>query len=387
MTWIATVFGGFLAALSLCGAGYSVFAAMAARRFMRRPRPCAVAPRPVTLLKPLYQAEPGLRENLESFFVQDYVAPVQIVFGVHDDSDPAIAVVRSLQKKYPQIDSIIVADPARAGASAKVSNLVNMLPSAKHDILVVSDSDIAVPRHWLSVVAGALEESNVGLVTCLYTGKPGAEGVWPVLAAMGTSYDFLPNVVTGVCLGLAQPCMGSTMALSRKTLDGIGGFAAFADYLADDFEIGRAVRGQGLNLAIPALSVAHTAAETSLRALFHQELRWMRTIRCINPFGHLGSIVTHAVPLGLIAAILLGFGPAGLGVLAISLGARLFLKYRIDGIFPTHRGAPWLMPLRDCLSFSVFMTSLFGGTVYWRGSRLSVESNGVISSESLEATP
>ncbi len=387
MALIWMVFGWLLAVSALCGAGYAVMAALAAGRFMRRPRLPQSAAAAVTILKPLYGDEPGLAQSLESFFVQDYAGPVQIVFGVHDAADAAIPVVQALQARYPQADTIIVADPALYGANAKVSNLINMLPAVRHDILVLADSDIRVPRHWLGDVIAALAQPGVGVVTCLYKGEAGLQGMWPRLAAMGTSYDFLPNVVTGVSLGLAEPCMGSTIALRRDVLERIGGFTAFADYLADDYEIGRSVRRLGLKLAIPAIGVSHTATETSLTELFRHELRWMRTIRRINPGGHFGSVVTYAVPLALMAAILLDFGPASLGVLGISLGARLFLKYRIDGIFAARTGALWLMPVRDFLSFAVFVTSLFGETVYWRGARLSVESSGVISSESIEATP
>jgi len=385
MALISMEFGWLLAGLALCGAAYALVAALAAGHFMRATTPGHRSDAPVTILKPLYLGEPSLKENLESFFAQDFSAPVQIVFGVHDEADPAISIVRALQEKYPGADTCIIADGALYGANAKVSNLINMIPAAKHDILVLSDSDIRVPRNWLHEVTGALARPGVGVVTCLYKGEAGAKGLWPVLAAMGTSYDFLPNVITGVSLGLAEPCMGSTVALSRDVLNRIGGFAAFADYLADDYEMGRAVRRLGLRLAIPALGVTHCATEASLAELFRHELRWTRTIRRINPAGHMGSIITFAIALAVMASILLDFRPASLGVMAIALGARLFLKYRMDGIFASRAGPFWLLPARDLLSFAVFVASLWGETVHWRGTRLSVESGGVISSETIEA--
>ncbi len=385
MALISMEFGWFLVVLALCGAGYAVMAVLAAGRFMRAPSSQHRSDAPVTILKPLYLGEPGLKENLESFFAQDFAAPIQIVFGVHDQADPAIEVVRGLQEKYPGFDTCIVAEPAMYGPNAKVSNLINMMPAAKHGILVLSDSDIRVPPNWLSEVTGALARPGVGLVTCLYKGEAGNRGLWPTLAAMGTSYDFLPNVVTGVSLGLAEPCMGSTIAFTRAVLEKIGGFAAFADYLADDYEMGRAVRQLGLELTIPALGVSHSATETSAAELVNHELRWNRTIRRINPVGHAGSIITFAVPLALMAAVLLDFRPASLAILGIALGARLILKYRIDRIFDTNAGPAWLLPLRDLLSFGVFVASLSGETVHWRGTRLSVERSGVLSSESVEA--
>lgn len=381
MNLLSNWLGLALVFVAFCGSLYAVLAAVLVGRFMRAGHSEPLVYAPVTILKPLHLGEPGLSDNLESFFAQDYPGKVQILFGVHDAADPALAVVQALQARYPQVDTAIVADNALYGANAKVSNLINMFPAACHDILVLSDSDIAVPCDWLRKVTGALEQPGVGLVTCLYTGEVASSQtqLWSRLSAMGTSYDFLPNVVLGTTLGLAEPCMGSTIALTRAVLDEIGGFAAFADYLADDYEIGQAVRAKGYATAIPALGVGHTATERSARELCRHELRWTRTIRTVNPLGHLGSVVTFAVPLGLIAAVLLHFSPLSLTVLGLALGARLFLKYRIDGIFGTCAGPAWLLPARDMLSFGVFVTSLFGETVHWRGSRFSIEPTGVLS--------
>jgi len=247
--------------------------------------------------------------------------------------------------------------------------------------LVLSDSDIAVGPGWLVQVTAALGRPNVGVVTCLYTGEPARDGhwLWSGLVAMGTSYSFLPNAVLGTSLGLAAPCFGSTIALTRQTLEEVGGFAVFADQLADDYEIGRAVQARGYTLAIPALGVVHTAAENTLADLFRHELRWSRTIRLVKPAGHVGSIVTHGFAFALMGATLLGFNFASMMILALALTARLFLKSRIDGLFRTYAGPYWLMPVRDLLSFAVFLASLFGETVHWRGSHFAVEPSGAMS--------
>jgi ceramide glucosyltransferase len=329
---------------------------------------------PVTILKPLRGAEIGLRDNLETFFVQDYPAPVQIVFGVRDKDDLAVQVVRELQEKYPRSNTIIVANPALHGTNAKVSNLINMFPAAGHDVLVLSDSDIAVPPNWLREVTDALEEPGVGLVTCLYTGQAQTRTrrFWPALSAMGMTYGFLPNVVLATSLGLATPSLGSTLALKRETLDKIGGFSAFVDFLADDYEIGRAVRGQGYRIAIPPLSVKHAATESTFTDIFNHELRWARTIRAINPRGYVGSAVTFGIPFALISVILLRASPLSLWTLGGTLIARLILKHRIDTKFGTDSGSHWLLPLRDLLSFMIFPISLFGNTVQWRETRFEI---------------
>ena len=373
--------GWALVAVAVMGAAYTMLASMLVGRFMQNPQGPAAHRPAVTILKPLHQGEPDLSRNLETFFAQDYDGAVQIVFGVHDQADPAVAVVRALQAKYPHFDTAIVADAALYGANAKVSNLINMLPVARHDTLVLSDSDIAVGHRWLSQVTAALARPGVGIVTCLYTGEPAKDGhkLWSSLAAMSTSYTFLPNAVLGASLGLAAPCFGSTIALRRETLDEVGGFAAFADQLADDYEMGRAVRAQGYTMAIPAMGVGHTAAENSASDLLRHELRWTRTIRMVNPGGHLGSFITHGFVFALMSAALLDFNTVSLAVVALTLAARLFLKSRIDGLFGTYAGPYWLMPLRDLLSFAVFVTSLFGETVHWRGTHFAVEPSGAMS--------
>lgn len=381
MASLFTYLGWAFCAVAVAGAGYTLLAAWLVGRFMRdETRPAMPAPN-VTILKPLHQCEPDLARNLETFFTQDYPGAVQIVFGVHDEKDPALKVVQALQAKYPKADTAIVADAQLYGANAKVSNLINMLPRARHDTLILSDSDIAVGPHWLTQVTDALGRPGVGIVTCLYTGEPARDGhkLWSGLAAMGTSYTFLPNAVLGASLGLAAPCFGSTIALKRQTLDEVGGFAAFADQLADDYEIGRAVRAKGYTLAIPAMGVGHTAAENTARDLFRHELRWTRTIRLVNPAGHLGSIVTHGFAFALMGAAALGFSPLSLGVLAGTLATRLFLKSRIDGLFGTYAGPFWLMPVRDLLSFVLFLASLRGETVHWRGTHFAVEPTGAMS--------
>jgi ceramide glucosyltransferase len=373
--------GWILAAIAIGGAGYTLLAALLVGRFMQAPQTGAGHSPDVTILKPLHQGEPDLSRNLETFFAQRYDAKVQIVFGVHDESDPAVPVVRALQAKYPHLDTAIVADTALYGANAKVSNLINMLPQAKHDTLVLSDSDIAVSPSWLSQVTAALARPGVGIVTCLYTGEPANDGhrLWSALAAMGTSYTFLPNAVLGTSLGLAAPCFGSTIAMRRQTLEEVGGFTAFADHLADDYEMGRAVRARGYALAIPAMGVGHTAAESSVMDLLRHELRWTRTIRMVNPAGYLGSFVTHGFVFALMASVLLDFNTVSLALLALTLASRLFLKYRIDGLFGTDGGPYGLLPLRDLLSFGVFVVSLFGETVHWRGTHFAVEPSGAMS--------
>jgi ceramide glucosyltransferase len=195
---------------------------------------------------------------------------------------------------------------------------------------------------------------------------------------MAINHHFLPNVLVGLRLGLARPCFGSTIAIRGATLDRIGGFGSFANRLADDYAIGKAVRDLGLRVAVPPLIVDHVCSEPTWRALVRHEVRWARTIRLIDPAGHAGSIVTHPLPFALAAAVLAGFSAFGLGIIALALVCRVLAPVQIDRMCGRHRGSLWLVPFRDLLSFAMFLASFLPGRVMWRGQRFTVQSDGTL---------
>lgn len=361
-------------AAAVLGCCYALFAAFAVRRFARSGSAAAPAAFPaVSVLKPLRGAEPGLYANLAGFCAQDYPAPVQIVFGVADPSDAAIAIVRRLVADFPERDLVLSVNSRRHGANAKISNLINMAGEVRHDVLVVSDSDIVVAPDYLQEVVANLQMPGVGLVTCIYRGKAAA-GFWSRLGAAAIDYHFLPNVLAGLKLGLAAPCFGSTIALHKATLARVGGFAAVADQLADDYVLGALVRRTGLKLAIPNYVVAHACAERSFGDLLRHELRWARTIRSVDPLGFAGLVISYAVPLALLGVLLGGITPAGLIVIA-ALICRFALQHALDRAFHLRNDVFWLGPLRDCLSFIVFVMSFFGRGVEWRGKRYGLQAD------------
>ena len=193
-------------------------------------------------------------------------------------------------------------------------------------------------------------------MTCLYRGLP-ITGVWSRLAAAEIDHRFLPSVLVGLRLGLAKPCFGSTMALRAETLRRIGGFAAFADQLADDYAIGAAVRRLGLEVAIPPMVVDHVCSEHSFVELARRELRWARTIRLVDPLGYRGSVVTHPLPFALVAAALQGFAPASLAILGLVLACGLLVPLQFARSLGGGRVPIWLTPVRDLLSFAIFLVS------------------------------
>lgn len=378
MHTLTHVMGWTFVALSLAGSIYLILASSVVARFMSVRAPRANEHPSVTLLKPLHFDSPGLEDDLATFLVQEYPGPVQIVFGVQNANDPAIAVVDHLKARHPERDIELVIDTRSYGQNAKISNLVNMTERATNDVIVLSDSDISVTRDWLSKVVGALLQPGVGAVTCPYTGLGGANA-WSTLAAMGTSYDFLPNVLFGTWWGIAHACLGSTIALRKSTLSQIGGFEAFSDFLADDYEMGRAVRQRGLRTEVLPLAVSHRCTEVGAVDLFRHELRWNRTIRVLRPFEHIGTIVTYPFPLALAALALLGTGFYCVAAVFAALGARFVLKLSVERAFKTHAGPLWLLPIRDIISFAVFLLSFFGQQVAWRGARFQVGPSGAMS--------
>jgi ceramide glucosyltransferase len=350
--------------------------------FAARRRATACAPVPVTILKPLHGAEPSLSRRLASFCRQDYAAPVQVICGVQDPADPAVAIARLLatSPEAPRFDLVI--DARTHGSNPKISNLINMLPAARHDVLVMADSDMEVGPDYLAWIVAELQRPGVGAVTCLYHGVP-LSGRWSSHAALGINTHFLPNVVTALALRLAQPCFGSTIAISRSLLSRIGGLAAFADQLADDYEIGQAVRAAGHEVAIPAFTIGHACFHERLRGLLAHELRAARTVRSIAPVGYAGAFVTHPFPLAL-AGALLG-GEYALVIAAAALACRAALCICAERAFRLPRQPYWLIPSRDLLSFGVYIWSFFGMRVQWRGLRYRVAADGSLLSDRPEA--
>lgn len=349
---------------------------IAAAKFARRGVALPAEQPAVSVLKPLHGAEPGLYENLLSFVDQDYPA-VQIVFGVRDSDDGALPIARRVIAERPGRDIALVIDPHVSGRNLKVANLVNMLPATRHDVLVFADSDMRVGRDYLATVTAPLNSPETGLVTCLYKGRP-IGGLWSRLGAAHINFDFLPAALLGEALGAGGGCFGATIALRREVLDRIGGLAVVRDELADDHRIGSAVREAGFAMALSSYLVETSVCEKNLQCLWRHELRWARTVRLVAPVGFAGSIVTHAVALTLIAALLCGFSLTSLGFLALSCALRWVSAAAIVRTLRLPSAGLGLLPLRDLLSFAVFVGSFCGRNVSWRDQLFRIEPNGII---------
>jgi ceramide glucosyltransferase len=345
-------------------------------RFARRRAVLPVEKPAVSVLKPLYGAEPGLYDNLRSFVDQDY--PVrQIVFGVRSPEDGALPAVRRLIADRPDVDIDLVVNNRAGGSNLKVANLINMLPATRHDLLVFADSDMRVDRRYLATVTAPLEDPAVGLVTCLYRGRP-TGGLWSRLGALHINFGFLPSALLGEALGTGGGCFGATIALRRSVLDRIGGLAAVRDELADDHRIGEAVRELGLTTALSPYIVETSVTEKNLKCLWRHELRWARTVRAMAPVGFAGSVVTHAMAIAVLATLCSGLSAISLVFFAVSCLFRWVSAAATARILHLPMDGLWLLPLRDLLSFAVFIGSFFGRNVSWRDQLFRIEPSGRI---------
>jgi ceramide glucosyltransferase len=295
--WGGVIVAIIAAAISVVGIAQAAAGWIAVRRFAdrvaatRRERPYAAGILPaVTVLKPLHGDEPLLEEALASACRQDY--PIfQIVFGVSELDDTALPVVQRLRAEFGETDMAVVTDATLHGENRKVGNLINMLRAAKHDVLVIADSDIHVASDWLRRLVLALEEPQVGLVTTIYTGRP-ASGFFGRLGALQINQYFLPGAILARVMG-RQDCLGATMMLRRKTLERIGGLQALVNHLADDNVLGRLVQQLGLRVALGETVPATTVPEATLPALWWHELRWARTIRALAPLPFAASVLQY----------------------------------------------------------------------------------------------
>jgi ceramide glucosyltransferase len=375
------------AAGAISGIGYNLLCVWSAVRFLEAKaadracpelvegsaRPAQSSP-PVSILKPLRGIDPGMYESFRSFCLQDYPA-YEIVFGVSDANDPAAALVEQLKAEFSGREIRLIVCKEQLGANVKVGNLAQMASAAKHDYLFVSDGDIRVGPDYLSRVVDPLLSPTTGLVTCLYCGVA-EKSLGSRFESLGISTDFVPGVLAarvvenGIHFGL-----GSTLAFRRGDLAAIGGFESLADYLADDYELGKRVSEMGLKVALSDEIVETFLPRYSFAGFVQHQLRWGRTVRGSRPWGFAGLIFTFALPWALAAIVFSGGRPWawGLGcaalilrmVVAMVVGRRLLEDETIVRQL-------WLIPVRDILAVWIWAASFTGNTIVWRGDRFTL---------------
>jgi len=335
---------------------------------------------PVSILKPLKGTDPEIYASFRSHCQQDY-PEYEIVFGVSDAADPAVASVRQLQQEFPSHSIRLVICPEILGTNVKVSNLEQMAAVSRHEHLLVNDSDIRVERDYLRHVVAPLNGEGVGMVTALYRGV--AEPTFGShLESLGISTDFCAGVLAAKQLeGGLRFGLGSTLAFRRRDLQRIGGFKSIVDFLADDYELGRRIADLGLKVVLSGAVVETHLPAYGLSGFFAHQMRWARGVRDARLGGYIGLASTFGVFWALLNLITFHGAPWALGVFGAIVMARLAVAIVIGNFVLKDRQVLtqlWMLPMRDLIAVGIWLVSFTGHTVAWRGDRFQLKNGRLI---------
>ncbi|HEX4439476.1 MAG TPA: bacteriohopanetetrol glucosamine biosynthesis glycosyltransferase HpnI [Thermoanaerobaculia bacterium] len=371
------------ATLCVTAATYYIVALRCARKFFRprRAAPTCSSAESITILKPVCGLDRGAYENFASFCRQRYPA-FQIVFGSERADDPGLAVARRVARDFPGVDVRFVVHTGPATPNPKVGLLAALAAQARYPLLLVSDSDIRVGPHHLRTLVGPMADSRVGVVTCLYRSQ--AKGFAGCLDALGLTTDFQPSVLVARELEGISFGMGSGTLVRAAALAAGGGFEAIGDFLADDYLLGHLPVRAGYRAELAHEVVEHELDVTSLAQVVRHQIRWNRGIRAMRPRGYAGLMLTQGVPASLLLIALAGALPHAWALVAATIGLRFGMAWFVgvrclkDDVA---RRALWLLPLRDLMTFGLWVTGFFGSSVVWRGRRLWLASGGRLRAE------
>ena len=363
--------------LAVAGIGYYAAALVAARLFVAARRaPLARFAPGVSILKSLKGLDPGMLDAFRSHCRQSYSGEFELLFGVSGLDDPAADAVSRLRSEFPEQAIQLIVCPERLGTNGKVSTLAQLVPHARHDFLLINDSDITVGPHYLERVMASFAAQPVGLVTTLYRGR--ARGTLASrLEALGIATDFQAGVLLSRMIegGLSYG-LGSTLAVRRAALDKIGGMASLAAHLADDYELGARVARAGYRVILSSEVVETATPAYGWRGFAEHQLRWSRTVRDARPWGYAGLVFTHGLGWALANVLASGLSPLSLWLLGLSFFLRMALAMAVGAeVLGDHQVLPnlWLLPLRDLVAMGMWVAGFAGNTIVWRGERFMVK--------------
>ncbi len=358
---------GIVAVAVLAGLGVNALMAWAARRQLSVVAPPTGERPPISILKPLKGTDAGLAANLESFFRLAYPT-YEVILGVADATDPALAVARRVAAAHPEVPSRLVADSRKVGLNPKVNNLANLARYASHDVLLISDSNVRVRPDYLADLAAHLSDPGVGLVSSPFRaasagGSGGAIEALQLNTFVLGGVAALHRLLGGVCV------VGKSMLLRRSTLEAIGGFAFLARYLAEDQVCGEEVARRGLAVAVSGHAIDNVLGTLSLRAAVGRHLRWARIRRRMSPTGYAAELLLHPV---FVAAVAAAARPGW--ATTVLLAAAVVARAAVDAVAERAAGVrrpllvyPMLSAARDLIVGLVWAVPFVSSTVAWRG--------------------
>src|SRR5216683_8196070 len=362
---------------------YLLLVAIAGLRFRRRRKSSARFTPPVSLLKPLQGAEPGLREYLEGFFKLDY-PEYEILFCARKESDEGLAIGLKLAARYPHIPVRFLTSGASPWPNAKCYSLNEMKAASQHEILVITDSDVRVTPDYLRAVVGPFRDEKTGLVTSLYRGVAAQGGFWARLEGLGMSVEMTSGVLVAEMLEGMRFALGPSMVVRKRCVDQIGGFEILGDYHADDFMLGNLVAEHGNSVVLSDHVIDHCIVNTKFEKSLGHQWNWMKSTRFSRPMGHLGTGLTFGLPFGLLVlatATMLGSPWLGLAALGWTVAARVFQSILVGWYVVKDRNAvrlAWLYPLRDLMGSLLWMASYASRKVGWRDDFFELRKRGVV---------
>lgn len=359
---------------------YCVLSMVAAWRYRAQPVPKPPVPRiAVSVLKPLHGLDDGLEENLRSFFTQPYRGPdgaptFELLFATRSSDDPAVAVVEKLRAEFPDVPAARLVTGEAPYANAKVYSLALMADAARHDLLVMADSDVRAGAHFLDTIGAEFTDPMLGLSTCPYRAVPG-KSVWSFLEALHMNTEFLGGVLTARLLEGVRFALGPATTIRRNALREIGGFAALSEFLAEDFVMGNRVAALGYRVILSRSVIEHRIGGQDFAHSMAHRLRWARSTRRSRPAGYFGELFLRPFPLALLLAAIV---PAAWPALPVTLALRYLqaaaMRRTVAARFTWKH---WLaLPGQDLLSFVIWVSGFFGNTILWRGRRYRLERDG-----------
>ena len=337
---------------------------------------------PVSVLKPVHGLETRLKENVESFFRQDY-PDYEILFAADEEDDAALAVIREVCARYPKIHSRVLVTGRPPWPNPPSYSFARMAEVAAHEILVTSDSDVEVAPNYLREVVPPMLDPKTGMSTCLYRGK-NAGGFWSALDAIGMSVEMTAGVLTANLLEGMKFGLGPTIVARKDSVEKIGGYRVLGDYFSNDFVIGNLIEKAGYRVVLSRHVIDHVVPPMTLRRMWERQVRWAKGTRYSRPKGHFGTGLVFAMPYGILgfaAAAALGWWEIGAWFLSVAIVNRLIEALAIGwGVVrdPVARRAPWLYPIRDLLGFCVWTASYLSKKAVWRDSRYELVDGGRI---------
>lgn len=355
--------------LALGPFAYYLLAITAAFRFFRNRPPIQkdFAP-PVSVLKPVRGLDREAYENYASFCQQEY-PEFEIIFGVTEDTDPAIPIIEKLIRDFPHCNIRLLVGAEPLGTGDKVNKLCRMVREAQHEILIISDSDIRVAPGYLYAVAAPFADPKVGAVTCLYRGITDGSLV-SEMEALGNTSDFDAGVLSAWQLGGVDFALGATMATTKERLAQIGGFEALVDHFSDDYELGHRIAALGYRVEVTTFPVFTVFPTQTLSQCFRHQVRWTLTMKHSQPWGHFSLIFTHGLPWTILAAVIAPSWVIAVLYIAGYVVLRGLMAWTVGvwGVGDTMlRRKMYLVPVRDAFAFVVWLTSFFKRRIEWRG--------------------